>query len=235
MNAPAFVWMESWMDGVLIWLMMFLPIIIAKIIILRRKGIRKSQDSMYFTEAIGLPLTFGQPVVFAYALYLLDIPSLLLTFWWGPCFLAIVVAVLWSKKVGHAINWQPYAGIISWLCKLVYCAYLLAAWYWQMPKLAFALSAWIASDQIEKSFASLDADRTRRSFHDFWLIRLAYPLLLLLPFYANLSLVYQIYGVILLALWLAGLIYVWRQKEFMNLPEDPTLLRNMRYFKRLKP
>lgn len=52
MNAPASVWMESWMDGVLIWLMMFLPIIMAKIIILRRKGVRKSHDSMYFTEAI---------------------------------------------------------------------------------------------------------------------------------------------------------------------------------------
>lgn len=219
------------MDGVLIWLMLFLPIILIKIVVLRRRGIMKASDSMYFTEAIGLPLTFGQVVVFIYALWLGDWLSVLLTVWWGPGFIWVVYRVLRSKRLKYSINWKPYATPISWLCKAVYCGYLVAAVYFGLPKLAFALSAWIASDQIDKSFASLDADRSRRSFHDYWIIRLVYPLFLLSPIWNQLHLAYQVYGVVLLSLWALGLWYVWRMGEFMNLPQDPTLLRNMAYFK----
>jgi hypothetical protein len=38
----------------------------------------------------------------------------------------------------------------------------------------------------------------------------------------------------LLGLWLAGLIYVARQGIFFCLPEDPSLLRNMVYFPKLR-
>ena len=40
------------------------------------------------------------------------------------------------------------------------------------------------------------------------------------------------YGLLLFCSWALGLLYVWRQGEFMNLPEDPTLLRNMPYFRK---
>ena len=52
------------MDPVLVWLMLFFFVVMAKIVVLKRKGIRKGLDSMFFTKAIGLPVTFGQPVVF---------------------------------------------------------------------------------------------------------------------------------------------------------------------------
>jgi hypothetical protein len=42
------------------------------------------------------------------------------------------------------------------------------------------------------------------------------------------------YGLALLGLWLAGLVYVWYQGELFHLPADPSLLRNMVYFPRLR-
>jgi hypothetical protein len=229
--SPAFVWMESWMLWVVYWLMAFLPLILLKIIVLRIKGVRKSRDSMFFTEAIGLPLTFGQPFVFAYALTKADWLGAFLTLFWGPGFLFVVGLVLWSKAKKHPINWAPWSSLISWVCKLTYLGYLAMAILLSLPLTAFALSAWIASDQIEKSFASLDADRSRRSFHDFWLIRIAYPALLLSPWFTGLPLYICMFGSLLFGLWALGICYVIAQREFMNLPEDPTLLRNMRYFK----
>ena len=222
------------MDYVLYWLIAFLPLILFKIAYVRYQNIRKSQDSMVFTEAIGLPLTFLQPIVFFKAVLMLDWIGALITFWWGPGFLYVVVLVLWSKYKQRKIDWGRSGVYISWLCKICYLVYVGLAFLWGMPKLVFALSAWIASDQIEKTFASLDADRTRRTFHDFWLIRLLYPILLFVPFFFDLQLVFKIYGMVLFVLWAGGLYYVYKCKEFMNLPDDPTLLRNMLYFRKQK-
>lgn len=230
--SPAFYWMESWMDPVLIWLMVFFFVILGKIAVLKSRGIRTSRDSMFFTEAIGLPITFGQPLVFAKAASLGDWTGMLVTLWWGPGFLVVVGLVLWSKATKRPIRWGNSGLIISWVCKLTYLIYMALALWWDMPKLAFALSAWIASDQIEKNFASLDADRARRCFHDFWLIRVLYPVFLLSPWWNGLGPLYSGYGMLLFITWAAGLLYVWRQGEFLNLPKDPSLLRNMVYFRR---
>lgn len=232
LKSPAFIWMEGQMDFVLYWLMAFLPLILFKIGYLRYKQIRKSRDSMVFTEAIGLPLTFLQPIVFFKALLMLDWLGAVITVWWGPGFLYVVFLVLWCKYKHRRINWGNSGIYISWLCKINYLIYIGLALLWDMPKLVFALSAWIASDQIEKTFASLDADRARRTFHDYWLIRLLYPLLLFVPFFDEFELVFKIYAALLLLLWAGGLYYVIRAKEFMMLPADPTLLRNMLYFRK---
>ncbi|MBI3560346.1 MAG: hypothetical protein HY080_01320 [Gammaproteobacteria bacterium] len=220
------------MDSILYWLMAFLPLILFKIAYLRYKKVRKNRDSMVFTEAIGLPLTFLQPVIFFKALVALDFTGVLLTVWWGLGFLTVVVMVLWSKLTEHKIQWGNSGLYISWLCKIYYLVYIGVALAWDMPKLVFALSAWIASDQIEKSFASLDADRARRTFHDAWLIRIMYPILLFTPFFYDLALMYRIYGTILFIFWAFGIFLVYREREFMNLPDDPSLLRNMIYFRK---
>lgn len=230
LQSPSFIWMEEVMNYVLYWLILFLPIILFKIVYAKKKSIKKAKDSMVFTEAIGFPLTFLQPIVFFKALTSLDWLGMGLTLWWGPGFLFVVFLVLWSKFTGKKINWGNSGIYISWLCKIYYLVYVALGFLWGMPKLIFALSAWIASDQIEKSFTSLDADRTRRSFHDFWVIRIMYPLFLLSPFYFSLGTLYQTYGLILLVLWAIGVFRVYKKGEFFNLPNDPTLLRNMIYF-----
>ncbi len=165
--SPSFYWMESQMNLVIYWFMAFLLVILIKIILVRLNNVKKAKDSMVFTEAIGLPLTFMQPIVFYKSILDKDWFGSIITIWWGPGFLAVVILVLGSKILKKKINWGNSGIYISWLCKLYYLAYIILAFYWNMPKLIFALSAWIASDQIEKSFASLDADRTRRTFHDF--------------------------------------------------------------------
>ena len=230
LQSPSFIWMETVMDFVIIWLMMFLPIILFKIIYLRLKGSKKAKDSMVFTEAIGFPLTFLQPIVFFMAFVGLDWLGMALTLFWGPGFLIIVGMVLWSLATKRRLNWGNSGVYISWLCKLYYVVYVVAAFSWDMPKLLFALSAWIASDQIEKSFASSDADRARRTFHDYWLIRFSYPLFLFTPFFFGLNDIFKVYGVVLFALWVSGVLYVARKGQFFVLPDDPTLLRNMVYF-----
>jgi hypothetical protein len=101
----------------------------------------------------------------------------------------------------------------------------------------FAFSVWIINDQYEKAFMSLDTDRTRRTFHDRWLFRVLYPAGLLVPvFFADtpLRLFSLCYGLILLGLWVAGLVFVARRGAFFALPEDPSLLRNMVYFPQLR-
>jgi hypothetical protein len=101
----------------------------------------------------------------------------------------------------------------------------------------FAFSVWIINDQYEKAFLSLDADRTRRTFHDRWLFRVLYPAGLLIPLiFAETPLrLFSIgYGLALLGMWISGLAYVARQGAFFHLPEDPSLLRNMVYFPKLR-
>lgn len=229
--SPAFEWMEGQSDWILIWLMAFFPIIVSKIIFLKIKGVGIAKDSMFFTEAIGLPLTFMQPVAFFKAILVKDWLGAIVTLWWGPGFLTVVILVIWSKITGRKLNWMPFRKVISWLCKSVYLVYAVLCLYWGFPKLVFALSAWIASDQIEKSFASLDADRARRVFHDFWLVRILYPSFLFLPFVTHMQLSLKLFGFLLFVSWAAGLLYVYRKGHFMEVPQDPTLLRNMMYFK----
>jgi hypothetical protein len=106
-----------------------------------------------------------------------------------------------------------------------------------MPGMMFAFSVWIINDQYEKAFMSLDADRTRRTFHDGWVFRVLYPAGLLIPvFFAEtpLRMFSMGYGPALLGVWIAGLIYVARRGQFFALPEDPSLLRNMVYFPKLR-
>lgn len=93
------------MDFILYWLMAFLPIVLFKVLYVRYKKIRKNKDSMVFTEAIGLPLTFLQPVVFFKSVLMFDWLGALITVWWGPGFLTVVFLVLWSKFKKRKINW----------------------------------------------------------------------------------------------------------------------------------
>src|SRR5262249_44829768 len=152
-------------------------------------------------------------------------------------FVTVVVLLIIARVRRRRIDWHPYRLLISYLCKLTYLAYMVTFFLYQMPGMMFAFSVWIINDQYEKLFLSLDADRTRRTFHDLWLFRLLYPAGLLVPLFSATTplRVFSIgYGVCLLGLWIAGLVHVARQGEFFQLPPDPSLLRNMVYFPKLR-
>lgn len=201
----------------------------------RRTGI--VPDNAALTELAGLPLTILQSVAFVLAVVHGDWLSMLLFLWWGPGFVAVLVCVIVARLRQRRIDWRPFRYLISYLCKLNYLACMVAFFLHDMPGMMFAFSVWILNDQYEKAFLSLDADRTRRTFHDRWLFRLLYPAGLLLPLvFAETPLrIFSIgYGLSLLSLWMAGLVYVSRQGAFFRLPKDPSLLRNMVYFPKLR-
>jgi hypothetical protein len=202
-----------------------------------RVGIPKVPDNALLTEAAGLPVTLLQTVAFGMAVADLDPYSMLLFLWWGPGFITVLAIVGIAKARKQRIDWHRFRYPISWACKLYYLAYLATFLVYEMPGMIFAFSAWIINDQYEKAFMSLDADRTRRTFHDRWLFRICYPAGLLVP------LVFAatpwrgfcaVYGVVLLMLWGAGLWYVTKKGALLQLPEDPSLLRNMVYFPKLR-
>lgn len=66
---------------------------------------------------------------------------------------------------------------------------------------------------------SQDADRTRRTFHDLWVPRVLYPAGLLTPWFATalpLRGLCLVYGMTLLGLWIAGLVFVARRGRFLS-------------------
>jgi hypothetical protein len=202
-----------------------------------RLGLGALPDNAPLTELAGLPLTGLQSVAFVLAVLHGDWVSMLLFLWWGPGFVTVLTLVIVAGVRKRRIDWHPFRYLISYLCKLNYLALMVAFYLHDMPGMMFAFSAWIINDQYEKAFLSLDADRTRRTFHDRWLFRVCYPAGLLIPvcFAATpLRIFAMSYGLALLGLWIAGLVYVARQGTFFRLPSDPSLLRNMVYFPKLR-
>jgi hypothetical protein len=201
------------------------------------RGTPKLSDNASLTELAGLPLTGLQTVAFVWAALNADWRSMFLFVWWGPGFVTVLTIVIVARARNRRINWEPFRYLISYLCKFYYLAYMATFFLHDMPGMMFAFSVWIINDQFEKAFLSLDADRTRRTFHDRWLFRVCYPAGLLIPlFFAETPLrSFSIaYGMALLGLWIGGLFYVSFQGEFFRLPQDPSLLRNMVYFPKLR-
>ncbi|MBV9123275.1 MAG: hypothetical protein JO112_07960 [Planctomycetes bacterium] len=219
------------------WSFLFTLITTVRIVFKVRRGVLQLPDNAILTELAGLPLAVLLSVSFVRAVLAADWISILLFLWWGPGFVATLVTLLIARLRRRRIDWHPVRYLISYLCKLNYLAFMVVFFRFAMPGMIFAFSVWIINDQYEKAFMSLDADRTRRTFHDFWLPRLLYPAGLLVPyFYPRMS--YRwfdlLYGTVLLVLWVSGLAYIRKKGRFFALPRDPTLLRNMIYFPRLR-
>ena len=201
------------------------------------RGLPKVPDNALLTELAGLPLTGLQTVAFVLAVVYGDWLSMLFFLWWGPGFVTVLALVGVARLRKKRIDWHPFRYVISYLCKFYYLAYMVTFYLHGRPGMMFAFSVWIINDQYEKAFMSLDADRTRRTFHDRWLFRLLYPAGLLIPLWfpeTPLRAFTAGYGLALLGLWAAGLVYVSRQGAFFRLPDDPSLLRNMVYFPKLR-
>jgi hypothetical protein len=237
MSPEIYRFLEQSSPLLILWSFAFTLLHSVRIVHRLRRGMGKAPDNAVLTELAGLPLTVLQSVAFVLAVLHADWLSMLLFLWWGPGFVTVLVLVIVARLRRRRIDWHPFRYPISYLCKLYYLAYMATFFLHRMPGMMFAFSVWIINDQYEKAFLSLDTDRTRRTFHDRWLFRLLYPAGLLIPlgFPDTPWRPFSIgYGLALLALWIAGLVYVARQGAFFRLPEDPSLLRNMVYFPRLR-
>ena len=229
--------LESTSVWLILWSCAFTLIHSVRIIVHLRRGGDKLPDNAPLTELAGLPLTILQSAAFVMACLHTDWLSMLLFAWWGPGFFVVVGILIVTRLRGRRIDWVPYRYVISYACKICYLAYMAAFFAFDAPGMMFVFSVWIINDQYEKAFLSLDADRTRRTFHDLWLFRVLYPAGLLIPllFEATPLRYFSIgYGLTSLGLWLAGLAYVARRGKFFQLPDDSSLLRNMVYFGKLR-
>jgi hypothetical protein len=237
MTPEVFLFLERVSPGLFLWSSLFTLIHGIRIVRRFRRGLGAVPDNAVLTELAGLPLTLLQSVAFVMAAIRLDGLRMLMFLWWGPGFIAVLTVVIVARIRNKRIDWHPFRYWISYLCKLFYLIYMTTFWFYGMPGMMFAFSVWIINDQFEKAFMSLDADRTRRSFHDRWIFRFLYPAGLFVPmFFPEIPLrQFAIpYGVLLFCLWLGGIVYVARRGKFLQLPEDPSLLRNMVYFPKLR-
>jgi hypothetical protein len=237
MSPELYLFLERASPVLILWSFGFTLIHSVRILRRLRRGLDPIPDNGPLTELAGLPLTILQSVAFVLATLHADWLSMLLFLWWGPGFVVVLALVGVARLRQQRIDWHPFRYWISYLCKLYYLAYMVTFFVHSMPGMMFAFSVWIINDQYEKAFLSLDADRTRRTFHDRWLFRVLYPAGLLIPlFFAETPLRWFSigYGLTLLGLWSVGLGYVVRQGRFFRLPNDPSLLRNMVYFPKLR-
>jgi len=218
------------------WVFFFTLINLSKIFSRMKKSGGAQKHNTFFVEAAGIPLTLLHTVCFVKALALFDWLSAFLFLWWGPGFLYVAVLYLSRSKNNMPINWHPYKQIICWLCKLNYLAFVLIYWHYECYIMIYVFSVWIINDQVMMAWLSDDADRSRRTMHDKWVIRLCYPMGLFLPFFFAfpLAIFWQVYAIFLFTLWCSGLYRVCRSKQFMQVPDDQGLLRNMVYFPELE-
>ena len=237
LNRELFDFIERCAPWLVLWSFVFTCITTARIARRAVRGIDRVPDSAAFTELAGLPLTLLQSLCFSWAVWVGDWLSMLLFVWCGPGFLAIALLVIAAKMRKQPIDWHKWRYPISFLCKGYYLAYVTAYLHMGTTLILFAFSVWIINDQYEKAFMSLDADRLRRTFDDYWLFRILYPVGLLIPLIYSVPGAYGLfvaYGLLLLSLWLAGVAYVWRRGLLRQRPGDPSLLRNMMYFPKLQ-
>ncbi len=231
LSTALYDWLAGWAPFLIGWTAVFTVLTTVRIILARRAGVSQARPSVAFTEAAALPLAILQSVCFCKAAKAGDILSLGLFLWWGPGFIWSAWYYLDCKRRGVKANWYPYRRVISWLCKLNYLAFAVVFWRLGHYGLLFAYSAWIINDQYGLAFLSRDADRLRRTFDDYWLIRLAYPGGLLLPWFVAMphAALWRGYGALLLVLWGTGIAYVRSTGRITGPPEHPTLLRNLPY------
>lgn len=184
------------------------------------------------SELPGLPLVFMHSVAFYKSIEFQDWLSALLFLWWGPGFFIFAAVYLYGQIFKKKINWAPWGLISSYACKIDYVIFMAIYWYFDLPLTMFVFSAWIICDQINLAYFVGTGDRTRRTFEDFWLLRVMYPGFLFIPFFyhdfAYVTL-YQVFGVSLFITWLWALHQLYKRGLFFVRYTNTNYLRNIVY------
>lgn len=216
----------------MIWLTVFFILTLARILKSKITHDGTATYSPILSELPGLPLTLLHTVAFVKAMMLQDWVSALLFIWWGPGFILTAAVVIYCKVTNTAFNWAPFGRITSYLCKVNYVLFMLVYYYLDMPLLMFIFSVWIVTDQINLAWFSNNADRTRRTFEDYWILRLLYIGLLSVPMLWP-ETPYRIWlitlGLAVFSLWLAAIHKVYRSGLFLQRPQGSSFLRNIVY------
>jgi hypothetical protein len=195
----------------------------------------KEKVSLYNSmigEAAGIILILSHTICFCMAIYAKDIFSTILFLWWGPGFLITGVILFLSKKNLINFNWALYGRVTSIACKVSYIIFMLIYWWLEDWSIIFTFSFWIIHDQINLAWFCTNADRTRRTFEDYFLIRLVYIGGLFIPFFINIpnSQILRPIAFLLLLIWAFSIQRLIKKDVFFNRPTgEGSFLRDIIY------
>jgi hypothetical protein len=160
-------------------------------------------------------------VSFVKAIQIGDWFGAILFAWWGPGFLVTVVILALSRKGKINFNWKWYGKVTSITCKLNYLILVLVYASFGLYSVIFTFSIWIIHDQINLAWFCQNADRTRRTFEDYWFIRLLYLGGLFIPFIFPIPFgnYFRFLGSALFLLWIISIRQLVKQGVLLKRPD----------------
>ena len=231
LNPTIYQFLEGVSSYLIFWIVLFLGLTLYRSCLLLIFAKPNPRYRTLISELPGLPLVLLQSVCFVWSVSVYDWVSAFLFAWWGPGFLIVAFIYLYAKKQKIEFNWRPLARFSSYTCKINYLAFMAVFYYFEMPGMMYVYSVWIIHDQINMAVFELNADRTRRTFEDYWIFRICYAALLFVPFCYEME--YQTFfqglGLLLFTLWVGALYRIYQSRTFFKKPKDLEFLRNIIY------
>lgn len=148
--------------------------------------------------------------------------------YWGPLYLVTAYLVVLKKK----INWKKIAIPSSYACKFFYVFFVGIFNYLELYLPIYCYSLWIMHDQVKLAWLKNNADRTRRFFEDYFILRIGYPLGLIIPFVIKDFYLRNISMIIssgILILWIGGIIRLVKAGKFFDKPKIEGFGRDIVY------
>ncbi len=161
--------------------------------------------------------------------------SALLFGWWGPGFVYFAYIVVTSKRRKITVDWSKYAKWTSIGCKVYYVVLVVVLYLHDAYGPIFCYSLWIMNDQVALAWFQHNADRSRRLSEDGFVLRVAYPVFLSVPFFDPsfpLRTFAAVVAIVTAAFWIAAMYRVVTKFDFSRRPSSYTdNLRDIVYLK----
>ena len=218
-----------------LWLTVFFIFTLIRLTIFITTRERVSIYNSIIGEAAGIPLILNHTVCFFKSIQARDIFSILLFSWWGPGFLITGVLMILSKRKLIDFNWAWYGLVTSIACKMNYVIFMVIYGWLGYYSIIFTFSVWIIHDQINLAWFCTNGDRTRRTFEDYWIVRVMYLGGLFTPFFVQIPHrnYFVLLGVVIFFLWLVSVMRLKDKGVLMVRPEGGgNYLRNIVYLSR---
>lgn len=215
-----------------IWIGVFFAFTLVRLTLFLLTQKRVKIYNTLISESTGVILVLNHTVCFFMAIMAQDLFSCLLYAWWGPGFIVTAIAVVLEKRKLLKINWARYGLITSIACKLCYVIFIAIYAWLGCYSIIFSFSIWIVNDQINLAWFCDNADRTRRTLEDYWILRVLYvgglfvPLFLPIPHASYLG----ILGVSAFLVWAISLVRLIRNGTLRIRPQgNSNFLREIVY------
>ena len=215
-----------------IWIGAFFAFTLIRLTLLLATQKRVKLYNTLISESTGIILVLNHMVCFVMAIMAQDVFSCLLFAWWGPGFIATAIVVVLEKRKLIKINWAKYGLITSIACKLCYVLFIAIYAWMGCYSIIFSFSLWIVNDQINLAWFCDNADRTRRTLEDYWILRVLYvgglfvPLFLTVPY----GRYFSILGASVFLVWAISLIRLARNGTLrVRPPGNSNFLREIVY------